>query len=193
MGILLYTILPVIIAGILNMIWVKTSLLSTLAKPMDAGYELVDGRRLFGDNKTWKGFWGMVFFTAICTSIFHLLSLIFSELQPFSIIPYSEYTWPWESLFFGAIWGLAYVVFELPNSYIKRRLDICSGENASGLKGAIFIVIDQADSVIGCVLVMPLFCDINLQEAITTIVMATLLHLFINFLLYLVGLKNQPC
>ena len=193
MGVLLYTILPVIIAGILNMIWVKTSLLSTLAKPMDSGHKLADRRRLFGDNKTWKGFWGMVFFTAISTCTFHTLSLVFGQLQSLSIIPYSEFIWPWESLFFGAIWGLAYVVFELPNSYIKRRLDIRPGENASGLKGAIFILVDQADSVIGCVLVMPLFCEINLQEAMTIIMVATLLHLFINFLLYLVGLKKQPC
>ena len=48
------TLLPVILAGIMNMVWCKTSLLKALKKPMDMGKCLSDGKRIFGDNKTWK-------------------------------------------------------------------------------------------------------------------------------------------
>ena len=50
------TMFPVILAGILNMLFVKTSLYLRLRRPMDGGRTLWDGRRLFGDNKTWAGF-----------------------------------------------------------------------------------------------------------------------------------------
>ena len=55
------TLMPVILAGIANMIFCKSSLLDSVNQPIDAGRLLGDGRRLFGANKTWKGFWGMVF------------------------------------------------------------------------------------------------------------------------------------
>ena len=54
------TLMPVILAGILNMIFCKSSLLEAVYRPMDAGLMLKDGKRLFGDNKTWKGFFGMI-------------------------------------------------------------------------------------------------------------------------------------
>ncbi len=51
---------PVIIAGVLNMVWCSTSLAPQLDRPLDNHLVLRDGRRLLGDNKTWKGLVGMV-------------------------------------------------------------------------------------------------------------------------------------
>jgi len=42
------------------MIFCKSSLLEAAYRPMDAGLILKDGKRLFGANKTWKGFFGMI-------------------------------------------------------------------------------------------------------------------------------------
>ena len=63
---LLFLIAILVCAGAANMAFVKAPLLSRLSRPMDGGVVLRDGKRLFGDNKTWKGFFGMIALTAIC-------------------------------------------------------------------------------------------------------------------------------
>jgi hypothetical protein len=193
MLILLITMLPVILAAILNMIWVNVPALKETLGPMDNGRLLADGKRLLGDNKTWKGFWGMVVFTALTTTAFHSIVIIYPAANNWSLLPFDLYQFPWEPLLYGAIWGLAYVLAELPNSYIKRRLNIGAGENANGLKGAFFLIVDQADSVLGCVIVMPLFCDLTLGQAIGMLVLGTIVHLLVNMMLFVVNLKKQPC
>ena len=67
------TLAPAILSGILNMIWCKTGLLKSLKKPMDMGRNFTDGRRIFGDNKTWKGFLGYLVFNTIFSVIWGLL------------------------------------------------------------------------------------------------------------------------
>ena len=57
--------LPVIVSGTINMMFVKSKILQTLKRPIDNNACLKDGRRIFGDNKTYKGFIGMIIFTAI--------------------------------------------------------------------------------------------------------------------------------
>lgn len=190
-GELLYTMLPVILGGVGNMIWVKTPYWRAAQKPMDAGRHWRDGKRLFGDNKTWKGFWGMVVLTAMSTTAFQWLALQFPATESWSIVPLTTFRWPAGGLLVGALWGLAYVLFELPNSFVKRRIGIAPGSNASGLTGHFFKLIDQIDSVIGCVLVMPLFSPITWEQGLALIVLATVIHLIVNVLLYLVGLKGQ--
>lgn len=49
------TLMPTIFAGIINMIWCKLSILKSIQTPIDSGKNFVDGKRIFGDNKTWKG------------------------------------------------------------------------------------------------------------------------------------------
>ena len=63
---LLFLIAILVCAGAANMAFVKAPLLVGLSRPMDGGVVLRDGKRLFGDNKTWKGFFGMIALTAIC-------------------------------------------------------------------------------------------------------------------------------
>lgn len=51
-----------------------------------------------------------------------------------------------------AIWGFllgaGYIIGELPNSLVKRQLDIVPGAATTGWEGALFWVMDQLDSVI---------------------------------------------
>ena len=44
------------------MIWCKLPILNRLKTPIDLGKNFVDGKRIFGDNKTYKGLVGYVFF-----------------------------------------------------------------------------------------------------------------------------------
>ena len=52
-------------------------------------------------------------------------------------------------LCWGALAGAGYVAGELPNSFVKRRLDISPGGAAQGGLWLVFWTVDQVDSVIG--------------------------------------------
>jgi CDP-diglyceride synthetase len=188
---LFFLIAILVCAGATNMAFVKAPLLERLERPMDGGVLLRDGKRMFGANKTWKGFIGMIVITAIWLAAAGWLAANFPDIRRLSLIPFEELTPPFNVWFFGAVWGLAYALAELPNSFLKRRIDIPPGENASGIKGFFFLALDQADSVIGCVLVLPLFSSITWQDAIVLVVLGSFAHYLTNLGLYVVHLKKQ--
>ena len=75
------TLMPVIFAGIFNMIFCKLPILGFLKKPMDAGKNFTDGRRIFGDNKTWKGFAGYLILGTLMTLIWGFICMAAPALQ----------------------------------------------------------------------------------------------------------------
>jgi CDP-diglyceride synthetase len=188
---LFFLIAVLVCAGATNMAFVKAPLLSGLSRPMDGGVRLRDGKRLFGDNKTWKGCFGMIAITAIWLAIAAGLAANFPYIQSLSLIPFADLEFPFNVWFFGAVWGLVYVLAELPNSFIKRRIDILPGKNATGLKGFFFLVLDQVDSVIACVLVLFLFSSISRLDAVTLVVLGSFAHYLTNLGLYALRLKKQ--
>lgn len=168
------------------MVFVKSRFLQSLSKPLDRGVVLGDGKRLFGANKTWKGLIGMIVFTAICTIVLNIYpeqSSAFRSGRSLHDIPYQA--------LYGASLGLAYVLAELPNSFIKRRLDIAPGKNATGMKGILFTVIDQADSIIGGAIVISLYNPMACYQFWQLVLVASAIHYTINVLLYFVRLKSQ--
>ena len=164
-------ILPIIMGGVCNMIFMKLPILQSWRFPMDAR-KTFRGKRIFGDNKTWKGFMGMIVFTALSGMLF------------WSIFDSTKFLF---SLLRGAWIGFAFVLFELPNSFIKRRLDISSGKNG----GLVQTFFDQCDSVIGICLLYPLVYPLTLKEALGIFVILTISHYLINILLFYLKLKNQ--
>lgn len=181
------TLGSVILAGVLNMIFVKLNVCEGLKTPIDRGAVLRDGKRLFGDNKTWKGFLGMVFLGGASQVIWGWIcaflpvvgrnnQLIAAHGNSFSV-----------NLFAGLLFGLAYAVFELPNSFIKRRLDIRAGKTEKGAKGAVFYVIDQIDSLLGVVLCLSLLCPVSFGQYWLYIAVGFFTHSAVNLILY--GLK----
>jgi len=187
---IVYTLLPVILAGVCNMILVKLPVLDSLKRPMDGGALCSDGKRLFGANKTWKGFVGMIFLTGFWMYVLGYLDQHLSWARGLSLMDYQSFSPAMEWLY-GAIWGLGYVLFELPNSYIKRRLDIPPGQNKKGTIGYLFMFIDQADSVLGCMLFMLVFYVPSIKDAVAIFGLGVIIHYLTNVALYLVGLKKQ--
>lgn len=190
-GQIVYFLLPVILGGITNMVFVKLPVAAALKKPIDRGLRLKDGERFLGDNKTWKGFLGMILFTSLWMGVVAQVSRSFPWVSGFSLIDYEAFRFPLNEWFYGAVWGFGYVLFELPNSYIKRRLNIPPGKNAAGFRGILFTFIDQADSVIGCMVFMLFFYVPGAAEAFMIFLVGTGVHYFVNILLFGVGLKTQ--
>ncbi len=187
---ILYLILPILLGGLCNMIFVKSPLLARWKVPLDGGRNWRDGKRWLGDNQTVQGFIGMIVFTALWFAVFHHLAQGSESAYAWSLIPYRDFSRA-AALCYGALWGLGYVLAELPNSFIKRRLDIAPGKNSNGAARHVFIFFDQADSVIGCLLAMLVFYAPPWPMLLAIGAVAVGVHFAMNFLLYALGLKQQ--
>jgi hypothetical protein len=188
---LFYFLLPVIFGGVSNMLYVKLPLVRRWNAPIDRNCLAGDGKRLFGENKTWQGFVGMITFTAFWMFIFTHMANTYDWVYKFALVDYRAWQHPLQAWLYGAILGFGYVLFELPNSYMKRRIDIPPGKNGYGWRGIVFYFVDQADSVLGCLLVMHFFFQPTWQEALGIFILGTIIHYLINLILFAVGLKKQ--
>jgi CDP-diglyceride synthetase len=184
------SLLPVILAGILNMVWVKSPFINSLKKPMDNGKILRDGKRLFGDNKTWKGFVGMIVLTIISAVIWGLACELMSLTRHNYLYRNYDNTLIY-NLIIGFFLGLAYAVFELPNSFLKRRIDITPGKAIGGAKGVFFIFLDQADSIFGCVLVLSFVYEMSFIFYLLYVCVGAITHIVLNMLLYFLRLRKN--
>ena len=184
------TLLSPIIAGIINSIFCKLNVLSKLKVPMDFKKNFVDKRRIFGDNKTWKGFIGYIFFNIIFSILFGLLWKI-TKLEGYNFFYINHPNTVLYNILIGFLLGLFYALFELPNSFIKRRLDIKPGKTITGPKKIFFIFLDQADSVFGVALVVWMFYPIGLKVYCLYIIVGAITHIVVNMLLYFAHLRKN--
>ena len=186
------SLMPVIFTGILNMVWCRLPVLKALNRPIDGGRDFRDGNRIFGRNKTWKGFTGYIVFAVLCAVIWGLIC----ENVPYLFRYNYFYTYHKNGLLYnlmiGALLGLAYALFELPNSFIKRRLGIEEGRPAKGITRWMFVFFDQADSVFGCVLVLTLVYRMTVLAYFGYVLIGAATHIVINILLYSARLRKNP-
>lgn len=183
------TLMPVIFAGILNMFFVRTAVYRRLRSPMDRGVCLRDGRRLFGDNKTWIGFLGMIICNMFSQAVW---GAVCGHFLPGlnTIYQYHENTLGL-NLAIGALFGFAYVLFELPNSFLKRRFDIPEGKTVRSKVGYVFLAVDQIDSLIGVTLALALLIPIPRWQYGLYLVLGGGTHICVNFVLYQMKIRRN--
>ena len=142
---------------------------------MDFGRNFADGKRIFGNNKTFRGFffgWGVGIMVGVIEGLvfgFQSFPIIFSLLIPL-----------------GALLG------DLTGAFIKRRIGIAPG--------GLLPIVDQVDFVVGAVMFSLPLVLIGWQTAYTPfwqVAVAALLitppiHLFTNFCAYKLKLKKHP-
>lgn len=184
------TLMPPILAGILNMIWCKSRILNKLAIPIDFNKNFIDGKRIFGDNKTWKGLFGYIVLNILTACIWGLICSM-AKIEGFNFLYINHENTIVYNIIVGILLGLAYAICELPNSFIKRRIGIIPGKTSEGAKKYFFVVLDQADSVIGCVLVVSLIYKISLAMFVGYVLLGTITHIVINIMLYFMKLRKN--
>ena len=184
------TLLSAVFAGIINSIFCKLNVLKCLKVPIDFNKCFIDKKRIFGDHKTWKGFIGYIFFNIVFAILFGELWKI-TKLENLNFFYINHKNTPIYNVIVGFLVGLFYALFELPNSFLKRRLDIEPGKTTTGIKKVFFIILDQADSVFGVALVVWLFYPIGIWIYLLYIVIGTITHLFINMMLYFLHLRKN--
>ena len=184
------TLMPPILAGIVNMAWCKSKLLKRAMVPMDFGKNFWDNKRVFGENKTWKGFLGYLLFNTVFSVVWGAVcdASALGQLNFFYVNHTNTFLF---NLIVGLLLGLGYSLFELPNSFLKRRLDIQPGKSISGACKAFFVFLDQADSVFGCALVVWLFYDLGWVYYLLYVLVGAGTHILLNMLLYFMKLRKN--
>ena len=132
---------------------------------MDFGKSFVDGKRIFGNNKTFRGFffgWAIgMLVGSIEYVIFPGFPVLFIVLAPL-----------------GALLG------DLAGAFLKRRLGIAPG--------GLLPIVDQIDFVVGALaLALPLMI-VYWQLAVAALIITPPIHLFTNFVAYKMKLKKHP-
>ena len=133
-------------------------------KPMDFGRNFFDGKRVFGQNKTFRGFFfglavGIVVGLVECFLFGY--PVLFSLLSPL-----------------GALLG------DLAAAFLKRRVGIAPG--------GLFPVGDQVDFVVGALLFSLPLAIVSWELAVAVIIITPPIHLLTNFVAYKLGLKKNP-
>lgn len=184
------SLLSAILAGVMNSIFCHTSLLKVLKIPMDGGKSLGDGNRIFGDNKTWKGFIGYIVLNAVFAVITGYIFKL-TGIESYSFFYVNNANTPLFNLGAGALVGFFYALFELPNSFLKRRLGIVPGKTLNGFKKWFFIFLDQADSIFGICLVIWFFYPLGIGLYLLYVLVGAGTHIILNMLLYFAGVRKN--
>ena len=179
--------LPLILGGITHVVVIKRNVLPSLARlRLDGGMKL-RGRDLFGANKTVRGAVVMICATMFWTSILDGIQAALNLDANLRYIPIDQLG----SLSLGFLLGSTYIVGELPNSLVKRQLNIHPGSAASGPLQKLFWLVDQVDSIVVVLAVLCFVKTPNLEVYLILIGFTLVLHPVIATLMVALGLKQR--
>jgi CDP-2,3-bis-(O-geranylgeranyl)-sn-glycerol synthase len=133
-------------------------------KPMDFGKNFLDGNRVFGKNKTFRGFF---FGLAVGVAVGLVECALFGYPFLFSVLT------P-----LGALLG------DLAAAFLKRRLGIAPG--------GLLPIIDQVDFVVGALLFSLPLAIVSWELAAAVIIITPPIHLLTNYVAYKLKLKKNP-
>jgi CDP-2,3-bis-(O-geranylgeranyl)-sn-glycerol synthase len=178
------SILAVITGYILKATWLMlpayianpTAVVFGGGTPIDFGKNWKDGRRIFGDGKTFRGLIGGTF----CGIIIGIIQMQVPSQYSLGAFTFGVII----ALSFGALLG------DIVKSFFKRRLGLA--------RGAKFPLVDQLDFVAGAwilaYIVEPKWFTDNFTFwiIITVIVFTPILHRLTNIIGYYAKLKKEP-
>jgi CDP-2,3-bis-(O-geranylgeranyl)-sn-glycerol synthase len=143
--------------------------------PLDAGKHFLDGKPIFGSNKTVRGFFSGLMAGTIA-------GFVLSGLYGFNGFP-KEFLFQYDP-WLGFILSLGALIGDLVHSFVKRRLSIAPGSPLP--------VADQLDFVLGALAFSVAIYPPSWFTAVAILIVTPPLHLLTNLLAYLVGIKRTP-
>jgi CDP-2,3-bis-(O-geranylgeranyl)-sn-glycerol synthase len=133
--------------------------------PIDRGKEFVDGRPIFGTNKTVKGFaYGF---------------LLGSVAALAEAVLFRNYL----LVLAGIVASLGALLGDLFGAFLKRRLDILPGHPLP--------VVDQLDFMLGALLLTSPVLNVTVGAVLILVIATVPIHLFSNALAYVLRLKKR--
>jgi hypothetical protein len=183
----IFIVLAFVLAGSAQTWWFKSPLSARFAIPLDGG-RTFRGRRLFGANKTLKGFVIMVPAAALSFGLLGVLAQAFPRT--------GEGLWLLSPLQYTALGGsaaLGFMLGELPNSFMKRQLGIAPGEAPASAWGRwLGFAIDRIDSILGALLALSLLVPMGWKVWVLVLAVGPGIHWLFNVALYVLGVKTRP-
>jgi hypothetical protein len=181
---LLFLGAPLLPVAVAQGLCIRYDWLNRLRKPLDFGLTFRN-RRVFGENKTWRG---LVVNVVFCT----LGTMAQAALQARGRIP------PWLPLLdytrygmaSGVLIGLGMTLGELPNSFLKRQLEISPGKKKGGVLGAAFFLFDQVDLAVGIWVFLLFLVRPPLILVLWSLLLTLVLHVSVSSVGYLLGMRK---
>ena len=174
------------LAGICQTAWLALPVSQRLAIPIDGG-RMVRGRRLFGANKTLRGFVIMVPATgvsfAVLAGTLGGMPAGLAGLWPVSATDYA---------LLGTWAGFGFMLGELPNSFVKRQLGVDPGHASTAISTRpLFLVLDRVDSILGMLLALAVVVPVPWLTCAYVLVVGPLLHGSFSLVLFQLGGKAR--
>lgn len=160
-------------AGVANMAPIIFNRLPFLNVPVDFG-RTWKGKPIFGSHKTYRGF---VVGVIMAVGTAYLQKILYPHFESLSLVDYSQINVVWLGLLqgFGALGG------DLVKSFVKRRLNIPSGQS--------WVPFDQTDAIFGALFLTSFIVDLSTQQIIVAVLTFGLLHPLANLLGYILKFK----
>jgi CDP-2,3-bis-(O-geranylgeranyl)-sn-glycerol synthase len=184
----LFLTLAFVLAGLLQSLWLRSRRSARFRVPLDGGRSLA-GKRIFGDNKTWRGVVVMVPAVGAAFALFRLLGALLPGGWPAGL----WYLSPAEYAGLGCWTGLGFMAGELPNSFCKRRLGIGPGAAPAHPVGKVVcFVCDRLDSLAGAFLALALVVPTHPGTLLYVLLVGPAVHWSFSVLLFRLGVKARP-
>jgi CDP-2,3-bis-(O-geranylgeranyl)-sn-glycerol synthase len=149
----------------------------TKGAPLDGGHMFIDGKRIFGDGKTWDGLIGGILLGTLAGTLEGLLNLV--------PLGFGFDQWVLVSFFLasGALFG------DLAGSFIKRRLAVTRGNQLPFFDqlGFLFFALAFASAVAPQV-----GYSVGASGFVFLIALSYCMHVLFNYLAYWLGIKSVP-
>ncbi|MEM3608869.1 MAG: CDP-2,3-bis-(O-geranylgeranyl)-sn-glycerol synthase [Candidatus Bathyarchaeia archaeon] len=137
--------------------------------PLDFGKSFIDGKPIFGRNKTFRGFFS---------------ALVVGTVVGFAENAFLNYPNNVQGFQFGFLLSFGALVGDLTGAFIKRRLGLAPGE--------LLPVMDQIDFIVGALLFALPLGIVSWELTLVVLIITPPIHLLTNFAAYKLGLKSNP-
>lgn len=173
-----------VLAGAAQTAWLASRTSRRFAVPLDGGVSF-RGRRIFGANKTVRG---VIVMVPAASASFCLLSQL--------PVPMTVGLWPLTPPAYAALGAWAAIGFmagELPNSFVKRQLEVPPGGAARGsLAAACQFVVDRLDSGIGMLAAVSLVVPTPWTTWAAVLLIGPAIHWSFSVVMFRLGIKPRP-
>jgi hypothetical protein len=141
------------------------------------------GRRLFGDNKTYRGVAAVALGTAAGVALQVLLHHL--GVARDVLLDYNDPA----VIALGLGFGAAAMLSELPNSLLKRQLGIAPGAAGGGLSRFFFYVLDQIDMLVGVWVVLGFVIRVTAARVLWSVLFLFIAHQVLTVVGYWLGMR----
>ena len=160
--------LPAGIANASPVFFNKIPLINRWDTPLDFGKSL-NGKRIFGDNKKWRGLIGGVLIGALGAGFIYSWQ---------NLLPGTNH------VLLGGLMGFGALIGDSLESFIKRQFGKKPGEK--------WFPFDQTDYIIGGLLASLILINFELKIYLFILMLYFGLHLIASYIGYLIKLKDYP-